>query len=66
MKHEEFLKQVKELAEITNGPTLLKLIAIIEKLREQRNRWICATTITSAEWLANKDDQELDEIVGQP
>ena len=44
---------------------VLKLLAIIEKLKEQRNKWICATTITSAEWLANKDNKELDEIVGQ-
>lgn len=87
MKHEEFLKQVKERAEggmdILRGPPLsaetarlqmvirsgrpndvLTLLAIIEKLKEQRNYayenvrggWIEFDLIAA--------DKELDEIVG--
>lgn len=64
MKHEEFLKQVKELAEITNGPTLLKLLAIIEKLKEQRDIVLRAAEVDELGYGSAADyDKELDEIV---
>lgn len=73
MKHEEFLKQVKERASIGNQfimcstpKEVLKLLAIIEKLREQRDSWILSrdaewTALTSS--LREQANKELDKIV---
>jgi len=70
MKHEEFLKQVKERASSGNQfimcstpKEVLKLIAIIEKLKEQRSREYAYDSRTRAGIILG-DDKELDEIVG--
>ena len=69
MKHEEFLKNEKERAEAgligsANPQDVLKLLAIIEKLKEQRNREYAYDSKTSAGIMLG-DNKELDEIVGQ-
>lgn len=69
MKHEEFLKQVKERAEAgligsANPQDVLKLLAIIEKLKEQQRKMYFPADV----WDAGGQkvyDKELDEIVGQ-
>lgn len=79
-KHEEFLRQVKALAELPrlyNDPLahlanistsdVLKILAIIEKLREQRNEaleYLAETMHQHKEW-CHKANEKLDEIVGQ-
>lgn len=67
MKHEEFLKQVKERAQLFgNLPTgyeVMKLLAIIEKLKEQQRKMYYPSDV----WDAGGQliyDKELDEIVG--
>lgn len=66
-KHEEFLKQVMNLTEsniltVLHNSDVLKLLAIIEKLKEQRNSILWELTGDGNLYDLNK---ELDEIVGQ-
>lgn len=74
MKHEEFLKQVKMGAtyfKYMNGSPsdgqadVLKLLAIIEKLKEQQRKMYYPSDV----WDAGGQliyDKELDAIVGHP
>lgn len=71
MKHEEFLKQVKERAQLFgNLPTgyeVMKLLAIIEKLKAQRYRMLAEKYAGFPNKAMNEEtilNKELDEIVG--
>lgn len=69
-KHEEFLKQVKATAELNfhiyKPGTVLKLLAIIEKLKSQRDLVLRAAEVDELGYGAAHDyDKWLDEIAGQ-